>query len=494
MNRSLAPALALLALGPCACNKGAEDAKAATAAKPPTTLEEGPASKTLMKGFRPPKKWAVRPRPPKNVKDGLRALPDGIFTEWGGDRVKWIKARGAIKGASGWTGPADLDGRLALASYSGGISLALEVKDDRRRAAAYAGALDTSDHVDLQLTPVADGELSPLARRAVGLHVRLGTVRQLIQQRGEAGIKRPVSLTCTGVPTEDGYRLEAKIPLTAMAPLPGPVLKKIDFRVTLHDADEEGARAVPTVRFTGRVALDPAPRVHEAVRKRGSVRACMATVKSPLWGYWHGWRCAIPFERPTTQEEDGKSRSPLGLAFHRVPEPPRIVWIRERVLFINLPGLNRGIAALMDERKVITSLMRLGVVSAEDPGNPLSKNSGAEPFKLPDGTWAVAVTHAYPRAPGPLGGKCGGTHRVYLSVLALHRAFTSTPHKPAPQPDPPPEFKEILRVLLEDCRTTVANDWILSKDRQTIEVKSSLHPGRPAVVYDFKKGKYIKRD
>ena len=104
------------------------------------------------------------------------------------------------------------------------------------------------------------------------------------------------------------------------------------------------------------------------------------------------------------------------------------------------------------------------------------------------------MTHAYPRKPGPLGGKCGGTHRVYLSVLALRRAFTSTPHKPAPAPDPPPELEEILRVLLEDCHATVANDWSLSKDSQTLEVMSSLRPDRPAVVYQFVKGKYVKKD
>ena len=392
MTRTIpvAVAIAIAVAGAAAC-KGSGD-KNDTAPKPqPTssTPEDGPTTTTLMRGFRPPQKWAERPRPDKDVKEGLRTLPDGVFTEWGSGRVKWIESKAAITGASGWGGPADLSGRLALASYPGGISLALDVKDDQRRAAAYAGALDSSDHVDLQLTPVADGELSPLGRRAVGLHVRLGTVRQLIQQRGEPGIQRQVSLTCTGVPTEEGYRLEAKIPLAAMAPLPGPELSKLDYRVTLYDADAEGERAAPTVRFAGQVALDPAPRVHEAVRKRGSVRACMATVKGALWGYWHGWRCAVPFARPATQEEDGKGRLTLGLAFHRVPEPPRIVWIRERVLFINLPGLNRGIAALLDERKVITSLMRLGVVSAEDPGNPLSKNSGASRSSCPTapGPW-----------------------------------------------------------------------------------------------------------
>ena len=491
---AIAVALALASVP--ACNDDAETKQATrkTEEAALTAPTDGPPTAKLMRGFRPPKQWATRPRPAAQDKAGLGVQPDGELGEWGADRVKWMVSTSGIKGAKGWSGPADLSGRLALASYSGGLSLALKVKDDVRRTATYAGALDSSDHVDLQLTPVAEGKLTRLGKRAVGLHLRLGTLRQLIQERGEPGIKRSVSPACTAVATAEGYQLEIKIPLTALAPLPGPELDKVDYRITLFDADAEGEEAKPTVRFAGRAMLDPAPRVHEAVRKRGSVRACMAGVEGALWGYHNGWRCAVPYVLPATQEEDGVRRNPLGLGLHRVPEGPRIVWIRERLFFVNLPGVERGIAALMDERKVISSIMRLGVVSAEDPGNAMSKRSGAEPFKLPDGTWAAAVTHAYPREPGPLGGRCGGTHRVYLSVLALHRAFTSTPHKPAPVPDPPPELEEILRVLLEDCHATVANDWSLGKEGQTVEVKSSLHPHRPATVYGFKNGKYVKND
>ncbi len=490
-GRSLALSLFLFIAVSCTGEK--DDTVVAARPKPATAAAqpEGPASAELMRGFRPDKKWAHRPRPRAQENEGLRALPDGELKEWERDSVSWLKANQAIPGASGWSGPSDLSARLAFASYSSGISMALVVVDDHGRAAKYAGALDSSDHVELELIPRGERALSKIARKVVGLSLRLGTVRQLIEIKKVPGIERKVKPTCTAVPTGNGYRLEAKIPLTALTPLPGPELKKLDYRVTLFDADAAGEKAAPTLRFSGQFRPNPAPRVPEAVRKRGSVRACMATEKDALWGYWNGWRCAMPFERPLTQEEDGADLHSFGLAFHRVPHPPRLVWIREQLLFINLPGINRGVAALINEGKVITSLMRLGVVSAEDPGNPLSRDSGVEHFKLPDGTWAVAVTHAYPRDPGPLGGQCGGTHRVYLSVLALQRAFTSTPHKPAPVADPPPELEEIFRVVLEDCRTRVADDWSLSKDRRSIQIKSSLHPDRPPREYVFERGKYV---
>ena len=70
-----------------------------------------------------------------------------------------------------------------------------------------------------------------------------------------------------------------------------------------------------------------------------------------------------------------------------------------------LPGVRRGVAAMLDQSDTILSLFRLGVVGAAlAPGNPLIRSSGAEHFKLPDGSWAVAVVHAYPSATTVLGG------------------------------------------------------------------------------------------
>ncbi len=495
--KTLALALPLsLTLTLSACSNGKKDKEAPaadrSAAATPAASEPAPPA-TLMRGTSPAKKWATRPRPKPQKNEGLRPLPDGELVEWGRDSINWQASRESIPGAKGWSGPGDLSARFALSSYEGGLGLALEVTDDRSRQATYAGALPASDHVELELIPRGEGKQGQLGKRAVGLRLRVGTVRQLVEVLGEKGIPRKVKPTAQAVAAGTGYRLEMKIPLAALTPLPEPELRKLDYRVTLFDADADGEKAAATMRFAGQFRPDPVPRVPEAVRKRGSVRACMSVVDGALWGYWNGWRCAVPFIRPATAEEDGARAGSLGMAFHRVPEPPRIVWIRERVLFINMPGLNQGIAALINQRKVITSVMTLGVVSAEDPGNPLSRNSGAEPFELPDGTWALAVVHAYPRAPGPLGGRCGGTHRVYLSVLALRRAFKSTPHKPAPEPDPPPELEEILRVLLDDCRTRAANDWSLSKDRSTIRIKSSLRPHQPVVEYKFSGGRYIKK-
>ena len=177
-----------------------------------------------------------------------------------------------------------------------------------------------------------------------------------------------------------------------------------------------------------------------------------------------------------------------------MPTPPRIVWIRERVLFVNFIGVRTGVAALLDEKDAILSVMPLGVVGAEDPGNPRVSESGTETLRLPDGTYAVAVTHAYPAKPGALGGRCAAGHRVFLSLVALRGCYKSTPEKPAPDPEFTPYLEEVFRVLLEDCETSVANDWSLSRDRRTIKVHSSLYPSRPSQVWIFRDGSYRFRD
>jgi hypothetical protein len=135
--------------------------------------------------------------------------------------------------------------------------------------------------------------------------------------------------------------------------------------------------------------------------------------------------------------------------------------------------------------------MPLGVVGAEDPGNPRARESDAEVLTLPDGTYALAVTHAQPARPGPLGGRCAGGHRVLLSILALRGALKSTPESPAPDPPPTtPYLEEVFRAVLEDCGTSLANDWSLSRDARTIEVHSSLTPSRPAVRWVYRGGRY----
>jgi hypothetical protein len=160
-------------------------------------------------------------------------------------------------------------------------------------------------------------------------------------------------------------------------------------------------------------------------------------------------------------------------------------------MFINLLGLERGVAALLDKHETILSIASpLGVVGAQSPGNARTKHSDAEPLVLPDGTYAAAVTHAFLAQPGALGGRCAGGHKVYLSIFALRGALKSTPHERAPEPETPPYLEEVFRTLLEDCTRSTANDWSLSRDRKTIKVHSSLYPSRPPIVWIFRDGRY----
>ena len=452
-----------------------------------------------LRGSPVPARWSVRPRfpPPGQALQGLRALPDGDLAEWVGSTIHWDRNARPVGRPAGYSGRKDLEAWVGLASYGSGLSLAVLARDDSHQPARAASALEGSDHVEIELWPGA--KVTP----HTGLHLRLGTSRQLINVlRPEGEPWRETSISATGAalgaggsgPGGSGYQVEVRIPLSTLTPLPGPRVDAVRYRVTIHDADRDEKEAIPTLRIEGVARLTPSMDLPEAVQKRSSVRICLATQKGALWGYENGWRCAIPVELDAPSPDDTASVSAVAFGYARVPTPPRIVWIRERLLFVNFTSVDRGVAALLDGKDTILSVMPLGVVAAEDPGNPRVKDSGAETLKLPDGTWAVAATHAFPAQPGPLGGRCAGGHRVYLSILALRGCLKSTPHAPAPDPPFTPYLERVFQVLLEDCDSSAANDWSLSRDRRTIKVHSSLYPARPPTVWVFRDGRYRRQE
>lgn len=452
-------------------------------------------------------------------------LPDGDLREWEAAKVPFVEAQ-RLASARRWSGANDLSARVAFASYGGGLSLALAVADDSARAAKVAAGLERSDHVLVELWPgvrpptrsaalpsigraARDPAPTPTAAlrdRALGIRFRLGTLRQLVVIEKPADESwREAALSAFGAATGvtaakavPGYQLEARLPLSVLTPLPAPRIETLHYRITFFDADQgdaEAEAAEPTARAEGSLRLDPVLEVPEAVQRRPSVRVCMASEPDALWGFEGGWRCSLPYVDEELVEDDGNGEksSALRLGHSILPTPPTLVWLRERVIFVNLAGVQRGLAALLDKKETILSVMRLGVVGALDPGSTWARDSDAEPLKLPDGSWAVAVTHAEPaRSALVAGGRCAAGHRVYLSILALRGCLTSTPHQPAPEPDPkhPPYLEEIFRLLLEDCEATSANDWTLSKDRSKITVHSSLYPARPPVVYRYEGGRY----
>jgi len=477
---SRAAVVALLAAASCSGEQWAPLPKTSSG------KSDRPASRgeVLARGRPVTSSWARVPRFKPRTGEGLRALPDADLAEWAG--ATWLRDPVAVNGAH--RGKEDLDARLALASYGSGVSLAIEVRDDRHHPAAASSAFDTSDHVEVHLW--ATGQ--------PGIRFRLGSLRQLVEVLEPAEPWRGEKISAAGAAASGlegggaGYRVEARVPLMVLTPLPAPRIEELRYRVTVFDTDGD-ERATPGLRFEGVVRLDPALEVPEAVQKRGSVRICVSSEVGALWAYENGWRCAVPFDDDAPGPDDTVALPGRGLGYARVPSPPRIVWIRERVLFVNFTGVRRGVAALLDGRDTILSVMPLGVVGAEDPGNPRMTDSGAEPVRLPDGTYALAVTHAYPAEPGPLGGRCAAGHRVFLSLVALRGCYRSTPQEPAPEPKHTPYLEEVFRVLLEDCEHSVANDWTMSRDRKTIRVRSSLYPERPPVVWVFRDGRYAPR-
>jgi hypothetical protein len=422
----------------------------------------------------------------------VRALPDGDLREWEAAGARWIEIR-PVPGASAHGGADDLSGRMALASYGAGLSLALQIRDESHRPARVAAALARSDHVEVELWP--GGKPPPsstkLRDRAVGVRLRLGTLRGLVEVLRPLEAWRPAATSSFGAERSGGYHLEARLPLSTMTPLPSPRVERLDYRVTVHDADDEQASAVPTLRAEGSLRLDPALEVPEAVQLRPSVRACIAGEPDALWGYENGWRCSVPYVDPGVMvDDDALPQSELRLGHSVLPEPPTLVWIRERVIFVNLTGVNRAVAALFDKKDTLLSLLPLGVVGALDPGSTWARTSDAEPIRLPDGAWAVAVTHAYPAVSLVPGGRCAAGHRVFLSIIALRNCLVSTPQAPAPDPPAPPYLEEVFKVSLEDCAATSASDWELSKDHITITVRNSIEPTRSPRVYRYRMGRY----
>jgi hypothetical protein len=472
------------------------------------------------KSFRPESPLSKRPHIKSDPREGrgLMVLADGDLREWTAAGARWIEGARPIASAKRWKGKDDLDARLAIASYPSGLSLAVVVKDDRHLPARHVSTIGRWDHLEIELWPAGLSAKGDAVERGLGLHLRLGTEKRLVEVLRPAEAWRESAISSGGKAVPGGYQVEARIPLAALAPLPLPSVDSVHYRVVVHDADEtsaeepaEGATAAgeaagggggggssaaeATLLLEGDARLDPPMEVPEAVRRRASVRACLAAEPRGLFGYENGWHCVVPYLARVFVEDDAEAAGTVRFAHSRVPEAPTLVWIRERVLFVNLQARDaeaqRGIAALLDKHDNLLSVIRLGVVNALDPGSPITKDSGAEVVKLPDGGWAVAVVHAYGTPVVAQGQRCTGASRVYLSILALRGCLTSTPQNPAPEPESPPALEEIFRTLLEDCRAAVSNDWSLSKDRKTISVRSSLDPTRAPSTYVYQAGRYL---
>ena len=417
----------------------------------------------------------------------MRCLPDGDLAEWRGRA--WTRVPRSDEPVRPGN-RADLNARFAVESYGGGICVALDVDDDVHEPATSEGALDDSDALDLALWPRSSG--APAAKRGqplIGVHLRVGTLRQLVRLRVSRPDGRAELISANGVERPGGYRLELRLPLAVLTPLDGPTVDRLRLQIDVRDRDATGP-ARNKAHWQGTLELDPPLRVPEAVQERVSVRACMAAEPTALWGYHNGWRCSVPYRVAAWSGDDSRPRPAWRLSHARMPEPPRLAYLRERVVLLNFPGIKRGLAALFDRKETILSLLDLGVVGARRPGSASTRESDARGLRLPDGTWAVAVTHAYAArdVPPERGGRCNPGYLVLGSIIAVRGAPHVTPQEHVPEPKTPPRLEEVFRTVLDDCDEARRFDWDIAEDGRRVTVRDSLSPLRPAAVFAYDRG------
>jgi hypothetical protein len=195
-------------------------------------------------------------------------------------------------------------------------------------------------------------------------------------------------------------------------------------------------------------------------------------------------------EAATAANEDSSSMN-LRLGYSYLPTVPELEGLREHLLFMNFAGVQRGLAALVDEENDVLSVLPLGVVGAEEPGNATTKHSDAKPIILPDGERALVIIHALPAETWGQKGRCLKKPRVFLSIVALrgvHRLDAPIPSVLAGRPYP--YLDEIFQTLLEDCDASAMNRWEFSADHKTIKVYNSIYPTQPAATYIYKGQRY----
>jgi hypothetical protein len=254
--------------------------------------------------------------------------------------------------------------------------------------------------------------------------------------------------------------------------------------VVLFDADPAAVKNSPAKKLAAQrheLNFVPALEVPLPVQQRVSARICHGAFDNAFWSYDNGWRCSLAEEKTTIAGDDTASRLPF-LAHIRIPEPPRIPTIAERLVVFNFLGGFRGGLALVDPKEKIYSILHLGVVGRSDPGNARVKLAEVKPFKLPDGDWAVRLVHSYfpPRV------ACASAPETFLSIVALRDTTIGKPIARTSQP----YLEEIFRHPLNSCNTLDAWDWQLRSAGKRIDMRSLLKPSTGNRRFDYDKGRY----
>ena len=372
---------------------------------------------------------------------------------------------------------------LSVASYPLGLCLAFRVVP----RGTVVNKSPSIVRYRIKLQPIVDARWQVRWRRLpaeiqslVGYTLEVdasGASTRIDTRPGDSESSRPAARIALG---DYGRQLEIRLPTRSLAPLPSPLVEKLRYSVVAFAGSDQR----PVWQAAGIWRLRPRLRVADAARRRAALRACFAAEPTALWGYEHGWRCSVPHRQARLSSDDGEDAPAIVLSHAVAPDPPRLKWIRERVVLVDLPGPKRGIAALFGRADRLMSLLQLGSLGSHRPKGDLAT---PRPLRLPDGSWALRVEYFGGRASARM--RASASPWVYSAIVRVHGA-AHAPSLRGVRSNSQPELREVFRTVVRDAVGLSRRRVVLSRDKRRIKVYDQLNPLRPPWIYEFRGGRY----
>lgn len=174
---------------------------------------------------------------------------DGELSDWGNvpNPFDLMGRENVSDGASRWSGPDDLSGRMRLAWRDAGLFIAAEVTDDRISQTLSGRGLWKGDHVSvlMDLTPGVEPGRTGFGEGQVHIGMSPGSLEEDGSgMKPEVVIWSPVDATADGSQiaarrTPKGYLIEAFVPWTCMRTTAPRQYQDINAEVAISDSDAQ---------------------------------------------------------------------------------------------------------------------------------------------------------------------------------------------------------------------------------------------------------------